>query len=306
MRRVLVEAQWRPLARAHEDVVRGWTQPRLERRRRGERHPVDDFLWDYYRLSPAQLALWHPGDDVILTGDPPVSDTRHYRHQDGGWAAVLTTADPLWGRLERHLTIMRATSARPMMSGCFGMHEWAMVDGLTPGQVRHPDVPLRLPPQQVSDLVSEVGLRCTHFDAFRFFTPSARLQQRPLTRVGQVDDEQPGCLHAGMDLYRYAYEAAPFVGSELVVACFRHARAARDLDMAASPYDLTAWGVAPVAVESAAGRREYARRQRDLALRAATLRDRLIHRLGRSVASAARGAPDPAQSDPPRAPARGR
>lgn len=299
MRRVLTEARWRPLMEAHERLVREWTQPRLDRRRRGERHPVDDFLWDYYRLSPAQLNMWHPGDDVILAGEPPVAHRRHYVRQDAGWTAVLAPGDPLHARLSRSLAIMRATAARPITTGCFGMHEWAMVHGQEPDQIRHGQVPLRLPPEQIMAAVDSIGLRCTHFDAYRFFTPTAAVQQRPLTRADQVDDERPGCLHAGMDLYRYAYEAAPFVGSDLVVVCFRHARAARDLDMAASPYDLSDWGVTAVPVETPAGRREYSLRQRELAGRAAVLRDRLIARLGRSLTTAADGPCEPAQSERP-------
>jgi hypothetical protein len=44
-------------------------------------------------------------------------------------------------------------------------------------------------------------LRCSHFDAFRFFTPEAvpRNAGSP-SRATQQDWEQPGCLHANMDL----------------------------------------------------------------------------------------------------------
>src|SRR5699024_8972646 len=46
--------------------------------------------------------------------------------------------------------------------------------------------------------------RCTHFDAFRFFTdPAAPLNQTRLTRDDQVRHEQPACLHAGMDVYSW-------------------------------------------------------------------------------------------------------
>jgi hypothetical protein len=46
--------------------------------------------------------------------------------------------------------------------------------------------------------------------------------------------------------------------------------------MQASPYDLSSYGEPPVAVETVDGRAEYVRRQRELAARAAVLRDRLI------------------------------
>ena len=45
--------------------------------------------------------------------------------------------------------------------------------------------------------------------------------------------EQPGCLHAGMDLYKHAYRLTPLVASELVADCFELARDIRVLDMRA-------------------------------------------------------------------------
>jgi hypothetical protein len=76
-------------------------------------------------------------------------------------------------------------------------------------------------------------------------------------------------------LYRWAYKLAPFTPSELVADCFALAREIRAVDMRASPYDLTALGYEPIRVETAAGRAEYARLQRDFAERAGGLRDRL-------------------------------
>lgn len=54
----------------------------------------------------------------------------------------------------------------------------------------------------------------------------------------------------------------------------------RDLDMRASPYDLSAWGVVPVKIETTEGRREYETEQRKLAEVARGLRDKLIGSLG--------------------------
>jgi hypothetical protein len=79
-----------------------------------------------------------------------------------------------------------------------------------------------------------------------------------------------------MDLYRWAYKLAPLVPSELVVDCFELAKEIRTLDMRASPYDLSDLGFDPVRVETADGRAEYTRQQREFATRAAVLRGRLI------------------------------
>jgi hypothetical protein len=126
-------------------------------------------------------------------------------------------------------------------------------------------------------VVESLGVRCTHFDAYRFFTPAARpLNLLVPTRDSQPDLEQPGCLHAGMDLYRHAYKLSPLVPSDLVADCFELASEIRTLDMRASPYDLADLGFPPVRVETPEGRAEYVRAQRDFADRAAVLRSRLI------------------------------
>src|SRR5699024_4602041 len=130
---------------------------------------------------------------------------------------------------------------------------------------------------RIADVVAERELRCTHFDAFRFFTEPARALNRTLlTRERQIDHEQPGCLHAGMDLYKWAYKLTPAVPSELVLDAFELARDIRYVDMRASPYDLSALGLAPIAVETPAGRAEYVRHQLVFARRSAPIRRRLL------------------------------
>ena len=88
--------------------------------------------------------------------------------------------------------------------------------------------------------------------------------------------EQPGCIHANMDLYKWCYKAMPWAGSELLWECFRFALAAREIDMRASPYDLSSYGYEPIAVETEDGRREYEHAQRGLCERGRPLRDELI------------------------------
>ncbi len=79
-----------------------------------------------------------------------------------------------------------------------------------------------------------------------------------------------------MDLYKWAMKLAPAVPSELTMDCFELAREIRELDMRASPYDLSALGYAPVPIETAAGRAEYAAAQRGFAERGQLLRARLL------------------------------
>ena len=95
--------------------------------------------------------------------------------------------------------------------------------------------------------------------------------------------EQPGCLHAGMDLYKHAFRLTPLVPSELVADCFELARDIRALDMAASPYDFRELGYEPVRVETSEGKQEYAAAQRSFAERGAPLRQRLLEECDRLV-----------------------
>uniref|UniRef100_UPI000A832F67 3-methyladenine DNA glycosylase n=1 Tax=Nocardia amikacinitolerans TaxID=756689 RepID=UPI000A832F67 len=195
-------------------------------------------------------------------------------------AAVVFTADPAYlarrrDTLEFVANLLRATASRPAQLSCFGLHEWAMV--YRTDDVRHRQVPLRLGSEGTDAVVEAMSLRCTHFDAFRFFTPEAvGRNAQPLTRADQVAREQPGCLHANMDLYKWSFKLVPLVASQLVLDCFELACDARELDMRASPYDLTDYGYAPIRIETPSGRAEYVRRQAEIAERSATLRTALL------------------------------
>jgi hypothetical protein len=189
-------------------------------------------------------------------------------------AAVLATRLPTvrWVR-----DLLVASHERPGFFGCFGLHEWAMVYRTPAAGLRHPEWPLRLGADGVAAVVEERGVRCGHVDAFRFFTPPARpLNVLQPTREDQHALEQPGCLHANMDLYKWAYKLSPLAPSDLVAETFALAREIRELDMRASPYDLTALDLEPVRIETPEGRAAYATAQREFARRSAPLRQALI------------------------------
>ena len=275
---MLAEPTWRARAAAHEARVEPWIGPHLERRRRGDSHPVEDFCFTYYSYSPARLRRWHPGAGVVLTGATAMRylDFAGYRSEGDGVAADLARLAQRSPTLRFVRTLLTATAARPAQLGCFGLHEWAMVYRQRTDDVRHAAYPLRLGSAATDEVVEAHPVQCTHYDAFRFFTSPARPRNSTqLTRTGQIAAEQPGCLHANMDLYRWAYKLAPFTPSELVADCFALAREIRAVDMRASPYDLSSLGYEPIPVESAAGRAEYVRRQRDFAERAGALRERM-------------------------------
>ncbi len=218
---------------------------------------MHDFLFTYYSFSPAKLLDWQPGW--------PDSGTRDQLEQRRGLLAST-------------LELLRATAARPATFSCFGMHEWAMVH--RSDETRHP-VPLRLGAAGTDAVVESHRIACSHFDAYRFFTPSARpLNELRPGRGDRAAYEQPGCLHATMDLYKHAFRLWPLVGSDLVADCFTLAWDVRTVDMRAAPYDLASLALpelesAPIRVETPAGKREYAALQRGFAERAAPLRARL-------------------------------
>jgi hypothetical protein len=152
-----------------------------------------------------------------------------------------------------------------------------MVYRQTPDEIRHNTRPLRFPPDELARIVESLPVRCTHFDAFRFFTAPARpLNKFRPERATVAEHEQRGCLHANMDLYKWAFKLAPFTPSGLVADCFALARDIREIDMRASPYDLRSLGFAPIAVETPEGRADYEGRQRAFTARGEPLRARLL------------------------------
>jgi hypothetical protein len=279
----MTEREWRERDAAHARRVAPWIAPRLERRRQGRSHPVDDFLFDYYSFRPGQLARWHPGVGVRLTGD--VSGFRDLRGYvvDADGARVDRASLPV-EFLRSTLHLLEATASRPASFGCFGRHEWAMVYRQSPDEIRHSAWPLRLPPDDIARVVEASPLRCTHFDAFRFYTDEARpLNVAQPTRATQAELEQPGCLHATMDLYKWCFRSYPAVGADLTADCFALAREVRVVDMRASPYDFRDLGYAPIAIETAEGRAKYVEQQRDFAARGALLRERLAASLRSAI-----------------------
>lgn len=282
---VLDAAAWRARAAAHAIRVAPWIAPRLARRKQGETHPVDDFLFDYYAWRPGQLARWHPGAGVCLTGDvDEFRSLRGYTVRDGCAYADPSSLPTAQMRASRAL--LAATAARAPAFTCFGRHEWAMIYGTEQSGIRHSSWPLRVDAATIDSVVESAPLQCTHFDAFRFYTDAARpLNAVQPTRATQIDLEQPGCLHASMDLYKWCFRSYPAIGADLTADCFDLARAVRAVDMRASPYDFTALGYEPIAIETREGRAEYVGHQRRFAEAASLLRERIIEALDTALAA---------------------
>lgn len=272
-------AEWLERETRHQQRADALTAEHRERAARGEKHPVWDFLFTYYSYKPAVLRKWHPGAGVVLAEAPERTTWRYY--SPVGDSGAMPSLDAFRAEkpalLDYTTRILSSPMNRTGQFGCFGMHEWAMV--YRQGEHRH-ELPLRLGQSGTDDVVEAHDLKCTHFDAFRFFTPEAVPRNRELlTREGQVEREQPGCLHAGMDIYKWAIKLGPLVLGEVLLDAFVLARDIRLLDMQASPYDVRSLGYEPVEVETAAGKAEYVRQQRAFSERGNALRTRILEGL---------------------------
>jgi predicted GNAT family acetyltransferase len=276
IREIWPPERWQRERQGYWSVVRRWVEERLRRTSRGERHPVYDFLFEYYSFRPSQLMRWSPGWGVLL---------QSASWEDVGWKGFQATATgivlPAAAFPQQRLDYLRwaveylsTVSTREPSYSCLGLHEWAMV--YRQAEIRHPYVPLRLRRCEIDAVVECHCLQCTHYDAYRFFTPAARPRNRwPLSRLTTIAQDQPGCLHVNMDLYRFAYKIAPFCPSQLLAAAFEVARQAREIDMRASPYDLRDYGLTPICIETASGRAEYVEAQRRIYELAQPLRRQL-------------------------------
>lgn len=277
---------WTVRAAEHRERADALTARWRARKAAGAKHAIDDFLFEYYPTRPSLLARWHPGVGFELERPADLHGTdwderlgwRWYAlTQSGGLrvdaAALMRDRGAGIGHIHE---LLQRTAGRPAQFGCFGLHEWAMVYRQGDEARRH-RLPLRLTSADTDAVVESRPLRCSHFDAFRFFTSEAvPLNERALTRESQLEVEQPGCLHANMDLYRAALKLGPAIEGSLLLDCFELARDIRQVDMQASPYDVSRYGLPAVEIETPAGRAEYVRHQRVFAERAEVLRARLI------------------------------
>lgn len=279
--RILAREEWADRARAHAGRADRLCADHLDRRARGVKHPVWDFLFTYYPVSPGKLRKWSPGWGIGLAGATDEDLRRLGLARDmsvGADGVARIDVGALKARRGASFAYIRdllaATAANEAQFDCFGLHEWAMV--YRADETRHP-VPLRLGGAATDAVVDSHQVKCTHYDAYRFFTADAApLNRTRPTRETQPACEQGGCLHANMDLYKWAGKLAPLVPGELWLDAFELARDIRRLDMEASPYDLAAHGFEPLPVETPEGKAEYVRRQRGLAERARPIRGALL------------------------------
>lgn len=279
----LAENIWKEKSALHDAEVGFMIDGYLEKRSRGLKQPVIDFLFEYYPFRPSWLKKWSPGVGIAME----VSDTstlpslKEWTVSDGlAFLHPTSIPEKRQKSFEWILKLLKNTRDKRPAFGCFGMHEWAMV--YKSEEVRHNQVPLRMEPKELANFVESRPLICTHFDAFRFFTEEAvPLNKFQPSRQNFTDMEQPGCIHSNMDLYKWAFKGFPWISSETVFAAFKLACKAREIDMKASPYDLKEHGLEPIRIETEAGRAEYLEAQQAIFEKGIPVRERLIEEFER-------------------------
>jgi hypothetical protein len=279
-------------------------------------NPIHNFLHSYYQYSIQDISKFSPGLGIGMESYSSSSwvHEKFITVKDNGVGYVdvdriLNTPNGRYGwvNIQRGRDVLRATSTRVPFFGCFGLHEWAMLysgrnmlatsaaaaaaAAAAAGAANQPSGPLpkhqaglnlRVSQEVIDEVVdTSCQLKCTHFDAVRFFHPGAKdlnALQLPDRQRDQVRHEQPGCVHANMDLFMYAFKLYPFVPAPLLVDALRLAIDARRVDMRASPYDVSGYAECdpPICVETTEGRRLYVREQQKLAANAVPIRVALL------------------------------
>jgi hypothetical protein len=276
--------EWQRKAKIHEALITPITDFFLKQRGNGIKNPVHDFLFTYYNFSPAKLKQWIPAFDVELemTEDLRVKNpwfNDQWFFFNGNLLSLNKT------RIQTS-TFKAATFIEKLMENilqqeprfsCFGLHEWAMVYKCTPDAIRHQGYKLRVTPENLAKFVESQRICCSHYDAYRFFTEEAR----PLNLLNPVletrlEMEQAGCLHVNMDLYKWATRLWPWIGSDFIAKAFLLAKKGRELDMRASPYDLSDEGFLPICIETEKGRQEYVKLQKQYTAESIPLREELL------------------------------
>ena len=185
---------WQNMAADYESAVRPWFAGYRDRRSRGVKHPVHDFLFEYYQTKRQRVERWHPPVGRLLQDVEPdaFSWIKLFQSLENarGWIAPSSVDDTIAERLRWIQSLIEAAMGRPARFQCFGLHEWAMV--YRSEEIRHESTPLRLSMDKIAEVVEARTLCCSHWDAFRFFTQLARpvntLQPSWGPQVGVTDE----------------------------------------------------------------------------------------------------------------------
>ncbi|MEY2635276.1 MAG: hypothetical protein RIS75_1216, partial [Actinomycetota bacterium] len=127
--------QWQSQAQSHYELVDQLTVEVRERKQSGVRHPIEDFLWEYYSLRPNHLRRWHPGWNAHLEGASEYETFRGYRFENNAAFVSQEFVEHRRESLQWMLSLLEGVATREAKFGCFGLHEWAMVYRLEQSEV---------------------------------------------------------------------------------------------------------------------------------------------------------------------------
>lgn len=282
MQEILSLEAWKKRLKNHEALLAPYADRFIQRRSVGQKHPVHDFLFTYYSCSPLKLKQWVPSIHQTLEVQeemPPWFQGPYFvKDRDRLILNRARFSPAMKGLCEFVIELSQQIESRPGRFGCFGLHEWAMCYELSPEQVRHSGYELRLSPPEIKAFVDSQKLLCTHYDAYRFFTKTATPMNKFTPNLDtRLEMEQSGCVHANMDIYKWAVKLWPWIGSDFIQKAFILALEGRELDMKASPYDLRQDGYTPIPIETAQGRELYQQSQISYSNKSKLLRQELLN-----------------------------
>eukprot|EP00466_Bigelowiella_natans_P009012 jgi/Bigna1/87610/estExt_fgenesh1_pg.C_220090 len=272
------------------------------KKKRTHHHPIFNFIFEYYMFKPKMLLQYSPGIGVLLEGategdeslprrgfsfseDGEEEVEGETRQQHIAWAEPLLAKPKTVESLRWTRDLLKATLEKKPELHCYGMHEWAMLyypqDSMHEAPRKYQSLPLRISQETINSAVEAEPIRCTHFDAFRFYAKDATEKNvNQLTRQTQPEFEQPGCLHANMDLFKWSIKLFPWVSSQLLHDSLSIATRARAIDIRASPYAAEGavddFELSPIPIETHEGRAQYKTLQAELWKDAIPIRKRLI------------------------------
>ena len=291
---VLERSEWILRADAHRRRVRDLLGGIFYDREVHDKHPIYNFIFNYYRFRPHRtIERYSPGLDFGLKNESDddeslyLPSSKYLSMNDG-----CTEIDPVKSLNEKSVTrirnlhtLLEIVQRRPPNFSCFGVHEFAMLySGARHSYYQKNVLKLRMTQREIDSIVERAPITCTHFDATRHFpeTIASRVKTSPSLRT---KNEQAGCVHTNLDLFKYALRLFPFASSELVADALELAIRARELDMRASPYDLSSvdvtelrydFDLTPILIETESGRTKFKNLTMDLYRDSLPIRDRII------------------------------
>jgi len=267
--------EWTKRANSHRMRIRDLLGGMYYDRKVHDRHPIYNFIFNYYRFRPkATIERFSAGIDVGVefVEDLYLAPPSKYLSVRNG----LIEIDPVKlfneksiQRIRNVHTLLDIVQRRVPSFSCFGVHEYAMLhSGARHSYFQSGVLKLRMSQQEIDAVVERAPIRCTHFDAIRHFPDSSSkmcvIKTSPQSRTR---NEQAGCIHTNLDLFKFSLRLWPFASSELVADALELAIRARELDMRASPYDLSSvsdfqelkcdFNLTPILIETESGRAEF-------------------------------------------------